>query len=567
LKIEENPFINRYSELELFKKKAGETARGRGEDLFLISPWGRGKTTLLKRLKEILFWGQEEVIPVYFSFSKNYAGLLDLAEEYLVSILSQILLFDQKERLASRPQTPFSFSGLKREAERQGIEIIEEIILTHHRAVRAKEERKGLRNALAAPGRIAQASNKPVWMMVDHIQAIEAFSITGRGMAGLWREVMASPWSPHLFSGEPTGYLLKHLLPFFGPPNTAVMELSPFPEEAGEELFQFLEKNFEVKIAGDLSPAWFLYLESNPGLLTALIRDARLETPGLESHQRFVELYLKSLWQGELGRLFENRLYAFSAGDPRDGRFLLKILNQLLKSEGAGLLLADLSRTIDWSSKKGASWIRNLERAGFIWERFGTIGLEKSRVLRDWVEVLVRKNLQGENLGRLIQHLGKEIEAGLLKLTEGEEPNPFSNKTALQFSLVLPINSESELVAVRALEQIATYSDLDETSIEKIKVALIEACINAGEHSQSFEKKIRVYFSVQPEAVEILVEDRGQAFDPVAVQSRMVREAAPFSRKRGRGFALIKEMMDEVRFEKAEIGTRLYMVKKISKSI
>ena len=59
-------------------------------------------------------------------------------------------------------------------------------------------------------------------------------------------------------------------------------------------------------------------------------------------------------------------------------------------------------------------------------------------------------------------------------------------------------------MAVRALEQIATYSELDPADIEKAKVALIEACINAGEHSQSFEKKIRVYFSVRPEVLEVL---------------------------------------------------------------
>ena len=64
-------------------------------------------------------------------------------------------------------------------------------------------------------------------------------------------------------------------------------------------------------------------------------------------------------------------------------------------------------------------------------------------------------------------------------------------------------------------------------------MALIEACINAGEHSQSFEKKIRLYFSVQPEAIEIVVEDRGQAFDPVAVQARIVREAGPLFTKKG----------------------------------
>ena len=399
--------------------------------------------------------------------------------------------------------------------------------------------------------------------MADHIQFIEAFSITGKGIAGLWREAIASPWAPHLFSGEPPGYLLKHLLPSFGPPNIPVIELSPFPEEAEEELRLFLEKTFEVKIAGDLSLTWFLYLESNPGFFTFLIREARLEAPELESHQRFVELYLKSLWQGELGRIFENRLYDFSGMDSWDGRLLLKIFRQLLKSGGAGLAMNDLSRTVDWPSKRGQSLIRLLERAGLVWERFGNIGLENNRVLRDWVEVLVRKHLQGESLGRIIEQLGKKIEDGLSKSEEEGTSTPLSSENGLQFSLVLPVNSESELVAVRALEQIATYSDLDQASVERIKVALIEACINAGEHSQSFEKKIRIYFAVRPEVIEILVEDRGQAFDPVAVQARIVRDSTPFSQKRGRGFALIKEMMDEVRFEKTEIGTRLFMAKKL----
>ena len=564
MKIEEGPFINRLSELAYFKQTAEEIAKGKGEDLFLISPLGMGKTALLKELKEILFWGQEGVVPVYFSFSRDYIDLLDFAEEYLVSLLSQILLFDHKEQMATNKQASFSFSGLQREAEKQGKGIIGEVILTHQRNCRIKDDRKGFFNALSAPRRIAQATCRPVWMMVDHIQVIEDFTLTGKGVTGLWREAIASSWAPHLFSGEPPGYLLKNLLPFFGPPDISVRELAPLPAEEGEELGLLLEKYFQVKVARDLSKPWFYYLERKPGFLTPLLRDARLEVSGLESHQRFIEIYLKSLCQGELGRLFENRLYGHKGMDPINGHFLLRILNQLLKSEGP-LPLIDLQKTMGLASKTVQSLVRLLERAGVIREHFGNIALENGRVTRDWVEVLVRKHLYQEDLGQIIKRLGKGIERELTTLKEKEkEPFPTDEKT-LHFSLVLPTDSESELVAVRALEQMATYTDLDAASVEKVKLALIEACINASEHSQSFEKKIRVYFTVQPEAIEILVEDRGQAFDPVEVQARIVREADPLSQKRGRGLALIKEMMDEVRFEKAEIGTRLYMVKKIQR--
>ncbi len=564
MKIEEGPFINRQSELAFFKQKALEIAQGRGEDLLLISPQGRGKTALLKELKEILFWGGGGVIPVYFTFSRDYQDFLDFAEEYLVSVISQILLFEKKELIATPEDIPLSFSGLQREAEKQGKAIIDEVILSHREACRIRDERKGFINALAAPRRIAQAVNKPIWMLVDHIQGLGTFAITGKGAAGLWREVLASPWAPHLFSGEPPGFLLKTLHPALGSPNMAVMELTPLPAEEGKELAIVLEKFYKIEIARDLIKSWFFYLECNPGTLTALLREARLEAPGLESHQRFVEIYLKSLWQGELSRRFENRLYERKGVDPLHGGYLLRILNQLLKSGQPMLPLTDLHRSIELPAKMVQPLVRILERAGVVWERFGNIGLENSRVLRDWVEVLVRKYLHQQDLAQIIRGRGKEIERTLSKLKEEEKvPFPTSENT-LHFSLVLPINSESELVAVRALEQMATYSDLDGASIEKVKIALIEACINAAEHSQSFEKKIRVYFTVQPELIEIVVEDRGQAFDPVEVQARIVQEADPLSQKRGRGLGLIREMMDEVRFEKADIGTRLYMVKKKS---
>ncbi len=76
--------------------------------------------------------------------------------------------------------------------------------------------------------------------------------------------------------------------------------------------------------------------------------------------------------------------------------------------------------------------------------------------------------------------------------------------------------------------------------------------------AKALKKRFGFILRFRPEAIEILVEDRGQAFDPVAVQARIVREADSLFTKKGPGFALIKEMMDEVRFEKTEIGTRLY---------
>jgi serine/threonine-protein kinase RsbW len=266
-----------------------------------------------------------------------------------------------------------------------------------------------------------------------------------------------------------------------------------------------------------------------------------------------------------LGRGIEHRLFESPEVDPLWGEAVLKILHHLETFSGPMVSLSKLQDALQLSPEKVKPILRLLERAGFIWERFGKIGLEPDQVLRDWIKVQIRKFLFQQDQDRIINELGSELERKLSSLNEGIQEIGSAAENSLHFNLVLPINSESELVAVRALEQIAaTYSELDETSIEKAKIALIEACINAGEHSQSFEKKIRVYFTVRPNFLEIVVEDRGQSFDPVAVQARIIQEKDPFTQRRGRGLGLIRELMDEVRFEKAEIGTRLVMVKKLN---
>lgn len=560
--IKDPPFINRQSELALFRKKAVDIIHGRGEDLFLIAPAGRGKTALLKELKDQLFWQEQDLIPVYFDCSREVTDILALADAYLTALLSQILLFEKKDLIVDPKNSSLSFRELQQEAEKQGKAVMEEVIFKHQRACRTGDENKGLLNALEAPGRIAQALNKPVWMVLDHFQEIETLSSGGKGIIRLWRQVIGSPWAPHLFCGEPPGFLLKTLFPALRSPQMTVMELTPLPEEEGPGLGTVLGTYFNVETARDLMPIWFNYLEGNPGTLTSLFREASAGAGRLESHTRFCRIYLESLARGELGRGFEHRLLAGTAGDPFEGGAMLRILHHLETSKGPMLAMTELSGRLDFPPERILPTVARLERAGLIWERFGNIGLENGRVLRDWIKVQVRRYLFQENPAQIIDDLGSELERVLSGFDQETTGHDSINEKCLHFSLVLPINSESELVAVRALEQIATYSELDENSIEKAKIALIEACINAGEHSQSFEKKIRVYFEVQPEALEIVVEDRGQSFDPVAVQARMVREKAPLAQKRGRGLGFIREMMDEVRFEKADMGTRLVMIKK-----
>jgi serine/threonine-protein kinase RsbW len=131
---------------------------------------------------------------------------------------------------------------------------------------------------------------------------------------------------------------------------------------------------------------------------------------------------------------------------------------------------------------------------------------------------------------------------------------------ALELEMTIPTADDAELVAARALEQLAENAGLDPEETGRVKMALVEACINAFEHSGRRDGKVRLAFSVGGGELRIRVENRG----------RPMGAAAPAAagegglRKRGWGLTLMRELMDEVRLEPREDGVSLVMVKRVA---
>jgi serine/threonine-protein kinase RsbW len=143
----------------------------------------------------------------------------------------------------------------------------------------------------------------------------------------------------------------------------------------------------------------------------------------------------------------------------------------------------------------------------------------------------------------------------LIKLG-GEQARPAS-----EFELVIPIENEAELIAARTVEQIARAADFEQEAINQIKTALIEACINAAEHSDSPDRRIYQKFAIEDDRLIITVSNKGKAFGSKSDQSSPTNGAGPAASKRGRGLQIIRALMDEVRFERTDGGASLVMTK------
>lgn len=130
-----------------------------------------------------------------------------------------------------------------------------------------------------------------------------------------------------------------------------------------------------------------------------------------------------------------------------------------------------------------------------------------------------------------------------------------------EFELILPMAVDAELVAAKAIEEIAARANFDEDAIGQIKMALIEACINATEHSRRKNGKISLKFIVHPDRLTIYVQNEGESFDPSLVVEPNIDDQLIGKSKRGWGLKLMKSFMDEVKFEKVDQGTKLIMTK------
>jgi anti-sigma regulatory factor (Ser/Thr protein kinase) len=134
---------------------------------------------------------------------------------------------------------------------------------------------------------------------------------------------------------------------------------------------------------------------------------------------------------------------------------------------------------------------------------------------------------------------------------------PAGGDSDVLYELSLPMGEDTELIAAHTLEEIARRHDIPAKTINQIKTALVEAFINATEHSLSPDRKIHQTISVSPERIAIMIKNRG-----VRLADRPAAGASDENR-RGWGLQLMRKLMDEVRVEPTDDGTSLTLIKRL----
>jgi anti-sigma regulatory factor (Ser/Thr protein kinase) len=131
--------------------------------------------------------------------------------------------------------------------------------------------------------------------------------------------------------------------------------------------------------------------------------------------------------------------------------------------------------------------------------------------------------------------------------------------------MILPMGEDNELVAASTVEQFARRLNFRPEAINQIKHAIVEAYINASEHSLSPDRKIYQRFRAESDRLVITISSRGVVPSNLAAQSTEsgteTDESEASKGRQGWGLKLIRTLMDEVEFERVDEGTSLRMTK------
>lgn len=132
--------------------------------------------------------------------------------------------------------------------------------------------------------------------------------------------------------------------------------------------------------------------------------------------------------------------------------------------------------------------------------------------------------------------------------------------------LTIPVAPEMEIAATAQVAALGEMAEMERDKIDEVKMAVVEACINAFEHSETPDRKVELDFRIgiangNRVFLEVGVADAGKGFDPSRISPPDLARKLKSSRKRGWGIKIIESLMDDVRIESGTHGTRIVMRK------
>lgn len=555
--LPDEEFFDREKDIEDLYHLAIEVKEGLTASLFLYGKRGVGKTETLKKLYRRLYWNQTEVIPFYYSLADDSLSAIEFARDYLIEFIKQHVGFKTRDNLLIAGET-LSLSKLESLLRNLDDLWLIELVENYKEYLSSRDFPNLIKNSLTAPHQTATLKNTCCFVIIDDFQKIGDIYADGNklNILSLFQEVISSRRAPHLITGSSLSILdILNKEPFLG--NLDFIELKGLFEEAAIQMFEGLSHRYKVRIGEEraLKTAIVDQLGRIPFYIRSIIKRAKYKRSALDTDENFYNTYLQELLEGSIHFYWSSVLSRFFRNPPERKR----AIEIILYCQGAeGLHFERVSKRFFKDDPEAERSLDLLYRAGLIDIEGDLIRGVQDPVLQDYIRCRDNIELRGLSL--------VQVRQGFITERQKEIKRNKTDEKGYTLDLTIPIASDMELVATRVLEQLASVGNMDEDSLGQIRMALVEACLNAFEYSDGPDKKINIRFILEGDRLTINILNEGKGFDPSILNEPKIEEKISSRYKRGWGIKLMKSLMDEVSFENVTEGTLLTMVKKLKQT-
>ncbi len=544
-------FVSRESELNYLKRFADLRDYTMTGNILLEGARGIGKTELIKQMYRIIFLKGNNIVPFYYLFQRGNLKASHFAKDYFTRFVRQYIAYVKKDPSFIDAMST-SLTRLIPVIASLRLEWMIDLIEDFQEQVKNGDLYGQILAAISAPVTAASESRRPVFVMLDDFHMATQLYETNPGdvpgLIGLFEGSVRNYLCPHLLTGSPEGVLESIFADNAFRGKAERLFLKQLPEDVAYSLFRAYCDKLKINGDKDAILKFVRILGGNPLYMRNIVRSIWKMQKKYITERDLWEIYSLEVSEGETAFYWSSIMGEFLK-DPGQRRTGIKLLMHSLKSNSGFYDIERLAKITGTSEPSVRSVLEALRMAGIVQEG-GHIWYLNDNVLQDFIQSLHMREVEGLKT----KQIRELIEARYCQV---------SGASSSSFEMIIPMVSDAELVAARAVEQVGKNISLAPDVIDHIKLALIESCINAMEHSGSYDKNIYLKFIVSDERIEIIIESPGKFFDIETVEEATIEEKFHTEHKRGWGLKLIRSIMDDVRIERIEDRTRVILVKNI----
>lgn len=543
-------FIDREDELAYLRRVTAAGDAAAASNVLLEGARGIGKTELLKQLFRTLSHEEQNAVPFYYTFQRATLKGAVFARDYFNRFIRHYLASLKRDpSLITSLSTPLArlmplISSLR-------IEWMIDLIEDFNEQLREGDPHGLVLGAITAPAVAAEKGGRPVVVMLDDFplarQLYETVPGDLPGLISLFEGPLGSRLCPHILTGAPEGALESIFADSAFRGRAERLFVKPLDEEAALRLFRLYCAALGIKERNGAAQKFIKFLSGTPLYLRNAARALWKMQKKELSERDLWECYSYEVSEGETSFYWASIL-GEAVREPGLRRVAVELLMYAMKSGAEFHDVGRLSRVLGVPERSVRQALEALQQSGIVPAGGGARNM-KDNVLQDFIQSLYLREIEGRSTERVRELIETKYSA-----ESGETTS---------FEMVIPMRSDAELVAARAVEQIGKNLHLNPDVTNHIQLALIEACINAMEHSGSYEKKVFLKFTVSPERIEIAIETPGRPFEPDRGEGPTIEEKLGSEHKRGWGLKLMRTIMDEVKVERIGDKTRVVLIKKI----